>query len=357
MTNALRLQFLMQSNLMLRANFVTNPFVATKGTYRGLFEDTNVVSHDHSGSITATIAESGAYTASLRFGGTTAALSGQLGVDGKATKQIRVQSTNLLTVTLCLDFNAGADQLTGQVAGADWVSAILAFRAAPFPKTSPAPFAGRYTMFISGDTNRGGPAGHSVATVIASASGTVTLSATLSDGTKTTQAGIASKDGWWPLYAPLYRGKGSILGWLTFTNESVDSLLARIHWIKPAVSADPLYPGGFTNVTMGHGAPYSIPLMTNYLAAHPNFCVAIKGLGIEPQSSCVTRGAGYTWNGPGFRSLKLDLPSGLWTGSYTNPMNARLVPARFVILAGSGSLYGHVLGTNVSAAIERLEVP
>jgi len=33
--NTARLQFLMQSNLILQANFVTNPFVATKGAYRG----------------------------------------------------------------------------------------------------------------------------------------------------------------------------------------------------------------------------------------------------------------------------------------------------------------------------------
>ena len=38
----------------LQARFVTNPFYAAKGAYRGLFEDTNAVSHERSGSITVT---------------------------------------------------------------------------------------------------------------------------------------------------------------------------------------------------------------------------------------------------------------------------------------------------------------
>jgi hypothetical protein len=212
-------------------------------------------------------------------------------------------------------------------------------------------------MFISGDTNLVGPHGHGVAAVLVTPNGATTLSGTLADGTKMAQSGPVSKDGWWPFYLPLYRGKGSVLGWLLFTNDATDSLRARVNWIKPAVPADKLYPGGFTNVTFAYGSTYSAPAMTNYLAAHPATCLEISGLVPEIQTNCLALIAGTTWSGPGVKSLKLDLPTGVWTGTYTNPVTGRPLPAKFTVLLQSGSGFGHVLSTNVSAAVEQLPAP
>ena len=352
-----RLQFLMQSNLTLQANFVTNPFVATKGAYRGLFEVADPVSHERSGSFTATIAESGRFTAALRFGGKAVSLSGQMGLDGKVVKPVIVQGTNLLTVALCLDLSDGADRLTGSIDGANWTAPLLAFRSPLFGKTNTAPWAGRYTMFIGGATNPTGPAGHGVASLVVSPTGVLTLSGTLADGVNVAHSGPVSREGLWPFYLPLYRGKGSVLGWLMFTNDATDSLRARVHWIKPAVPADKLYPGGFTNSSLAYGSTYSAPLMTNYLAAHPDSCLTVSGLAPGIQTNCVVLGPGYAWNGPGVKSLKLDLSTGLWSGTYTNPATGRPLPAKFTVLLQSGSGFGYVLSTNVSAAVEEWTAP
>ena len=74
-------------------------------------------------------------------------------------------------------------------------------------------------------------------------------------------------------------------------------------------------------------------------------------------AACLALGAQYTWSGPGVKSLKLDLPTGLWTGTYTNPATGRPLPSKFTVLLQSGSGFGHVLSTNVSAAVEKLSAP
>ena len=53
--NSASLSFLMSSNLILQANFVTNPFTAVAGVYNGLFSPTNGVSEESSGFFTATL--------------------------------------------------------------------------------------------------------------------------------------------------------------------------------------------------------------------------------------------------------------------------------------------------------------
>jgi hypothetical protein len=61
------LSFKMQSNLVLSANFVTNPFLAVAGSYNGLFYQDSGVTQDSSGFISVTIASNsaGAYSAKL----------------------------------------------------------------------------------------------------------------------------------------------------------------------------------------------------------------------------------------------------------------------------------------------------
>ena len=62
--------------------------------------------------------------------------------------------------------------------------------------------------------------------------------------------------GQWPFFVPLYSGKGSILGWLTFSNAPDSDISGLLNWIKPAQPAARLYPAGFTNVTGAIGSAY-----------------------------------------------------------------------------------------------------
>ena len=63
--------FVMQSNLVLEANFVPNPFIPLQGTFNGLFLDTNNVTEASSGFFTLTLTKSGAFTGKIMTSGGT----------------------------------------------------------------------------------------------------------------------------------------------------------------------------------------------------------------------------------------------------------------------------------------------
>jgi hypothetical protein len=82
----------------------------------------------------------------------------------------------------------------------------------------------------------------------------------LADGTPSlTGSAPIARNGFVPLYQSLYSGKGSLMGWIHFTNEPPQNVAADswFSWIKPAKSGT-LYPLGFASlITSGVlGSPY-----------------------------------------------------------------------------------------------------
>ena len=71
-----RYTFTVESNLLLQANFITNPFVPVTGTYRGLFYVTNDAAEENSGSVVATVTSAGIYSAKLHLGSGNFSISG-----------------------------------------------------------------------------------------------------------------------------------------------------------------------------------------------------------------------------------------------------------------------------------------
>lgn len=252
-TNTPRLDFVMQSNLVVQANFITNFFIGAKGSYPGLVMDSNAPSHERSGLVTLTLTTSGKFSGSLRLGGTKVSLSGQFDYLGHATRTVIYQKTNQLQVTLDLDATVGAQTITGVVTGEGWSVPLVARRTSPFPKTNPTPFAGRYQIIFSDDTNAPGPAGESLTTTVVAASGATTMTGTLADTTKLIFKGSLAPNSQLPLYVPLYRNRGSLLGWLQFTNGFPRGFVGDFHWIKMPIPDDAVFPGGFTNFVTVRG--------------------------------------------------------------------------------------------------------
>jgi hypothetical protein len=77
------------------------------------------------------------------------------------------------------------------------------------------------------------------------------VKATLGDGTKVSQSTILSQEGQVPFFDSLYGKKGSILGWLTVSNSTVNG---TVDWFAPAEKADKNFPSGFTLQTTLTGA-------------------------------------------------------------------------------------------------------
>ena len=68
-TNTPTLRFLMQTNFIAEANFVTNVFLPVKGTYYGLFAPTNAPREQtNSGAVTLSVASSGAFSGRFTIG-------------------------------------------------------------------------------------------------------------------------------------------------------------------------------------------------------------------------------------------------------------------------------------------------
>lgn len=253
------------------------PFLQAAGIYNGLFYEGDGIEQQSAGFLTLKVGTNAAYTGKLAFDGDTLPFSGTFPASGHAVLNVlraKIGKTDLV-VNLSLDFGLWTDQITGSISTPAWTSAVLADRAV-FNATNPAAaYAGNYTMLLPGLANAAsGPPGFSEATLTLSSNGTVKATGFLADGTTLGQAVAISKHGQWPLYAPLYKitrvytnlyslavatnrnsAAGSIIGWLTFTNNAP---VGTVSWIKkPWTNA--VYAGGFTNETAALGSRYQAP--------------------------------------------------------------------------------------------------
>jgi hypothetical protein len=254
--NQAALAFVMSPNLILQANFVTNPFTAFAGVYNGLFAPTNGVTEESSGFFTATIPASshGAYSAKLLLDGGSYPFSGAFNLSGYAEKTVLRSGNTPITVELQI---TSEDQIVGNINNYStngWYSVLQADRAVFSARNSPATnYAGQYSLIIPSGNNApiSGPGGYGYATLTNNLAGQVVLSGRLGDGAAVSQSVPVSKDGNIPLYVSLYSHQGSLLGWLTVTNNPPQMILGtNLSWIKRSSKAGTLYAGGFTNTNI-----------------------------------------------------------------------------------------------------------
>jgi len=259
--NDATLAFLMSSNLILQANFVSNPFTAFVGNYNGLFYQTNTngVTEASAGFFTATIPPSshGAYSARLLLDGASYPFSGTFGLTSNTETTVTLSAKTPIIVDLHLTNADQEDQITGSVnyyaSTNGWNSPLrakLAFNAKSNPTTN---YAGRYTLVIPPGSN--GPGGYGYVTLTNNPAGHVAISGHLGDGTPISQSVPVSANGNIPLYASLYSRQGSLFGWLTLTNNPNNNppqtlLGTNLTWMKFSSATGTLYAGGFTNTNI-----------------------------------------------------------------------------------------------------------
>ncbi|MGP8200734.1 MAG: leucine-rich repeat protein [Limisphaerales bacterium] len=258
------LAFLMSTNLILQANFVTNPFTAWAGTYNGLFSPLTGVTEASSGFFTATIPSSshGAYSAKLLLDGGSYPFSGTFDLSLQAAAIVTRTGKPSLTVVLQLDNNQIFGRLSDNATNA-WFSELQADRALFNAKSDPATdYTGKYTLVIppGGAVQTNQPVGYGYATLANTPGGVVTLSGSLADNTAFSQSVPVATNGTVPLYASLYSKAGSFQGWLTltnFTNHLAQTIVgANLAWIKPGTK----HAGGFTNNNISvSGSLYNPP--------------------------------------------------------------------------------------------------
>ncbi|MGD0812366.1 MAG: LamG-like jellyroll fold domain-containing protein [Verrucomicrobiota bacterium] len=344
--------FMVESNVMLQVNFIPNPFIPVAGNYHGLFYVTNDAAEESSGSFVATVTGAGAYSAKLRLGAGSYSLSGAFSVTGAASKSIARSGSTPITVELQLGLTNGP--LTGTISDGAW-SADLVADAAVYSRKNPAPQAGKYTLLIPGSENASTqPGGNGYGAVIVSESGNVTFSGTLGDGTPVSSTSIISSEGQWPLYVSLYGGNGSILGWLTFTNDGAIS--GQTGWFKLPEAAAKLYPGGFTNSSDAMGSAYQYTNGLPLLGFSQGQLVLTNGdlstglvdpIGLGPEMEATSQSAA---NQPA-ATLDFKTSSGLFKGSVMNPATGKPIAVNGVVLQNQNLGAGCFLGVNESGSV------
>jgi hypothetical protein len=254
------LSFIMATNLLLEANFVTNPFPAVAGAYNGLFYPASGVTEQSSGFITLTLAPSlGTYTADLSLAGNRYPFTGEFDLAGNSQTSFTGPGKELVTVALNINLNPPDNQITGLVSSSGWQSDLTADRAVFNGTTVKATnYAARYTLIVPPGPGapKISPGGYGVATITNTLAGVATLAGSLGDGTAFHETVPISANGVIPVYVSLYAGKGSLLGWITFTNVPPQTLFGELNWIKLSGASKPLYPGGFTNQMAIVGSVY-----------------------------------------------------------------------------------------------------
>jgi hypothetical protein len=366
--------FAMQSNLVLQANFVTNPFLAVAGVYNGLFYPASGVTEASSGFISVTIASNstGAYTARLLLDGGSNSFSGSFNLAGMAQTNLARSGQTPISVILNLDFNPGDAFLGGSVsnAAAGWNSAIQADRAVFSANLNPATnYVGQFTLLFPPDSTAPveSPAGYGYAAVTNTLGGVSTLGGSLAEGTPFLWSVPIAGNGGIPVYQSLYAGKGSLLGWIYFTNEPPQNVSTNswVSWIKPAI-LNTLYPAGFTNLTGVLGSPYTntapagVPglnltgatlLLTNGNLTNGFLIYTNIGTNISSHNTLTNLNAGNPNLSPtNYLVIAINTNNGLVTVTF-QPTGIRTnTVAHGAVLQNQTNAAGYFLGTNQSGA-------
>jgi hypothetical protein len=359
-TNA-TISFMMAADLSLRAKFVPSPFFAAQATYHGLFyqQDTNqnmdLVRQESSGAFTVSTTKKSKYTGSLQIGTARYSFHGILDSQGYATNTIHRHGSSDLTLDLQLGAGNQAEQAFGHLTDGTWTAALGGDRAVFNSRTNRAPFAGAYTVVLPGqDGDPLAPAGNGFGSVRVSPNGIAALAGTLADGTKVSQSVSLSRGGQWPLYIPVYSGKGSVLSWLTFTNTLTNDLDGAVSWIKPGNPRARYYPAGFTNQCVAVGSTYAAPrFSTNQVldldAASVEFCGGdLTNAFTNSVAFLPSRIVSESTNR---LSLSFSRSTGTFRGTVADPTSGKSLSFSGAALQKQGAGYGLLLGAAQSACV------
>jgi hypothetical protein len=240
-TNA-TLAFSLQDDMNLAANFIPDPIVPVRGTYVGLvMPSSGTPTHQDSGFFTLAVDRRDSYSARFIIGGRSYIASGKLDINGHADMRLKSGRT-VLPGTVQLDLSATTDQLTGTLSDGSTIDTAFTGNRAVFSAKRPAPFAGRHNLVIASNADVGA---NGLGSVLVTATGIAVSSVKLGDGSVMAQKVAVSKNGDWPFFALLYRGRGSVFGWVRFADQPDSSLTGTLNWFRPA-SNTRAYPAGFS---------------------------------------------------------------------------------------------------------------
>ena len=301
-------------------------------TYNGLFYEEDAVRVGSAGAFKLTVTSLGKYSGSVQMADGLHAFTGQFGTFCQGSNVILRKLGSPLVINFSLLGDNSTNSFSGNLSDGVWASHMHGARAVFNLKTNPAPYAGTYTIAIPNpDDSPTFSLGNGFGSVKVDGNGNVKLAGVLADGTKISQSAPLSKDGTWPLFAPLYSGKGLVIAWISFTNRAADDLHGQINWVKGPDAAAKYYPEGLAIAGDAVGSIFAPP--------------SILALNLQVAK---LQSAG-TGNGR-ITSLTVSSTTGTFKGSLLQPTGAS-VTFQGALLQRPNAGYGFILGTNDSMPV------
>lgn len=345
-----KLTFVMQSNLVVTANFVTNRFLASQGVFNGLALDSTAPTHEHSGFATIKLTSAGGFSGTLIYGGKKVALKGSFDLAGNAS--VNILAPLPLTVTLALQ--PAGDVVLGTI-GDNGSSIPVRLNRAGFSKTAPATaLAGLYTLLVQPNTNNSIIIGDGFGTATVDAAGNVALKGILADAAPVAQKVGLSSSGDWPFFASLYAGKGSIIGWVKIDSNAPNALLPDegLHWTRPAQAKQP-YATGFTNSWLTIGSPYPLPVTGRVLDMTEGITILAGGNLSQNITNDIRLEVDNKITNLSSNALKITVTSakGSFKGTVTSPAGGKPIAVQGAILPRQNMGGGFFTGTNSTGQV------
>jgi hypothetical protein len=369
------LLFIMQSNMVLQANFIPNPFPALTGDYNGLFYPTNMLGgaaewadSTNSGFFTLKLMTNGSFSGKMALEGKSVSFNGAFDLSLQSQVTVPQPGRTPLTINLGLDPDAG--NISGSVErGVEFSSFLLA---RPASTGNSNPYAGAYTLLVEGCDDGGCflgpdglpispadlPEGDSPATVKVSQTGTIQMSGTLADGSTISQSTAVSADGYWPLYASPYGGRGLLIGWLNFVDYGGVGLVL---WQKsPSVSSGGYFPNGFSSERVAMVRPYTAPPPGQNAVNWTNGTVHISSgdlpAGVTSHVLLVNNQFSMTDGSISNLTITISPANGLFQGTFVHPLTGRTTSFKGAVMQTASPFYymesgGWFLGTNAGGNI------
>jgi len=351
--------FYARTNTSIKAVFVPNPFIPTKGLYNGLFSENGTVHNDRAGYVTVTVTDQGTYSGKLTVDGRPVPFKGLFQTDGSSSLQLVRNGSNDLFLRMNLDVTNSTCQITGTVSilSGTWTVPLVAELAWYNIKTNPAPQAGLYTLVIPGTSGSATePHGDSYATLKIDGNGKVTVTGAMADGSKLVHKTTISKNGTIPLFGNLYSGKGMAIGWLDVVtgNPSTD-IVGDVGWVKTAAAGGTYYPAGFLIMADVFGSTFVKPATsTTRIVDIPTGTVAFTGGNLPSDFSndiIIAENSSVTTTSPNKLTMALNKGNGLMTGAAVHPSGTPTIKFKGVVLQKQESGAGFFLGTSESGRV------
>lgn len=356
-SSASRISFRMQTNLLLRATFVPNPFPNLNGTYYGLFSEDSEVRPESAGLFSMVLTKQGAYSGYVQIGRKRSTFSGTFDLAGSATRTVVRAGMNPLTMSFLVDVASGSRRMIGTISDGSWTADLAAVRTCKC--TSPQiDFSGAGTLALFGnpdDPMVPGGDGVGLITVVNPGS-RLRLTGSLADATSINQSVAISSHGEWPVYVPLYGGRGLLMGWLEFASPPDTAIRGTMTWIRPQQPRTRFYPAGFTNNVLAVGSRYARPSSGTRALEMDMGAGMIRFEGGNLAQTFANRINLTTLNKAVNQSSNrltctISLSQGAFSGAVTPPGQRSRLTFRGVLLQNQNFGSGYFLGTNQSGRV------